>query len=55
MMNIAAVSNKEGNVMAIMPHPERAIWQRQVPEQKNLDKKTNSIKIFESMKRYIKK
>jgi len=55
MMNIAAISNKEGNVMAIMPHPERAIWQRQHPELKKRDKLTNSIKIFESMKRYIKK
>jgi len=31
MDNIAAVSNKEGNVLALMPHPERANWARQVP------------------------
>jgi len=30
--NIAGVSNKEGNVLAMMPHPERATWLRQVPE-----------------------
>jgi len=30
--NIAGVSNKEGNVLALMPHPERATWLRQVPE-----------------------
>jgi|TARA_Y100000031_G_C8159755_1_gene356370 phosphoribosylformylglycinamidine synthase len=52
-MNIAAISNKEGNVMAMMPHPERAIWQRQIPNSKKMDKLTNNIKIFESMRKYI--
>jgi len=52
--NIAAISNKLGNIMAIMPHPERASWQRQIPTAiKKLDIKTNAIKIFESMKKYI--
>ena len=55
MLNIAAISNKEGNVMAMMPHPERAIWKRQLPNDKKIDEKTNSIKIFESMKKSIKK
>ncbi len=53
MLNIAAISNKKGNVMAIMPHPERAIWKRQIPENDKIDQKTNNIKIFESMKNYI--
>ena len=53
MLNIAALSNARGNVMAIMPHPERAIWQRQVPNIRKTDKLTNNIKIFESMKKYI--
>lgn len=39
MKNIAAVSNKAGNVMAMMPHPERT---------------TNGDAIFESMRDYIK-
>ncbi|MBD3348696.1 MAG: phosphoribosylformylglycinamidine synthase I [Candidatus Eisenbacteria bacterium] len=30
--NLAAVSNPEGNVVAMMPHPERAAWLSQVPE-----------------------
>jgi len=54
MLNIAAISNRGGNVMAMMPHPERAIWNRQVPNSKKTDEKTNNIMIFESMKRYIK-
>lgn len=54
-LNIAAISNKEGNVLGIMPHPERAIFQRQVPGSKKTDQKTNNLKIFESMKRYISK
>jgi phosphoribosylformylglycinamidine synthase I len=29
---IAGVSNRDGNVLAMMPHPERATWLRQVPE-----------------------
>lgn len=53
MLNIAAICNKKGNVMAIMPHPERAVWKRQLPEEKKNDTKTNSLKIFESMKKYI--
>jgi phosphoribosylformylglycinamidine synthase I len=30
--NIAGVCNPGGNVLAMMPHPERATWLRQVPE-----------------------
>ncbi len=30
--NMAGVCNPEGNVLAMMPHPERASWLRQVPE-----------------------
>ena len=30
--SIAGVCNREGNVLALMPHPERATWLRQVPE-----------------------
>jgi len=30
--DIAAVSNPEGNVVAMMPHPERSAWLFQVPE-----------------------
>ena len=33
VMNIAGVCNREGNVLAMMPHPERAAWLRQVPEE----------------------
>ncbi len=29
--NIAGMTNPAGNVLAIMPHPERAAWQHQVP------------------------
>lgn len=31
LANIAAICNPEGNVMAIMPHPERASFVRQLP------------------------
>jgi len=38
LANIAAISNKQGNVMAIMPHPERT---------------TNGDPIFQSMRDYV--
>jgi phosphoribosylformylglycinamidine synthase subunit PurQ / glutaminase len=51
--NIAAISNKEGNVMAIMPHPERASYNWQVPDFERNNKKTSCFKVFESMKKYM--
>jgi phosphoribosylformylglycinamidine synthase I len=51
--SIAAVSNKEGNVMAIMPHPERASFNWQIPNAVKNNGKASGIKIFESMKKYI--
>jgi len=32
MLSAAAISNRAGNVMAMMPHPERASWLKQVPD-----------------------
>jgi phosphoribosylformylglycinamidine synthase len=32
LLSAAAISNRKGNVMAIMPHPERAAWIMQVPD-----------------------
>jgi phosphoribosylformylglycinamidine synthase len=32
LFQAAGITNLEGNVLAIMPHPERASWLRQVPE-----------------------
>ena len=32
MESMAGVCNRKGNVLAMMPHPERATWLRQVPE-----------------------
>lgn len=54
----AAICNKEGNVMSIMPHPERATWNRQLPyyenhEFKDAEAATPARKIFESIKKYI--
>lgn len=53
-LNIAAISNKEGNIMAIMPHPERASYNWQLPDLIKSSNRANAIKIFESMKKYIK-
>ena len=64
MYNIAAICNKKGNVMAIMPHPERASFIRQLPdttELKNrfignfraLEDPAPAMNIFVSMKKYV--
>ena len=62
--NIAAICNRKGNVMAIMPHPERASFIRQLPDITALkNSASGSIsamesaapagKMFSSMKKYI--
>lgn len=62
--NIAAICNKRGNVMAIMPHPERASFIRQLPdtiELKNkfmgnitaLEDTAPAMNVFVSMKKYV--
>ena len=64
MYNIAAICNKKGNVMAIMPHPERASFVRQLPDiidlknnaigsQIQMSKSTPAHNIFISMKKCI--
>ncbi len=58
MYNIAAISNPKGNVLAIMPHPERASFRRQLVEKgyssfEEAESLTNAIKIFQGMKKYI--
>ena len=64
MYNIAAICNKKGNVMAIMPHPERASFIRQLPDYVELKNKfignvqamedpAPAMNVFVSMKKYI--
>ena len=64
MYNIAAICSKKGNVMAIMPHPERASFVRQLPDITELKNKASASiaetekpaparKIFDSIKIYI--
>ena len=31
MLQAAGITNRAGNILAFMPHPERASWLRQVP------------------------
>ena len=62
--NIAAICNKKGNVIAIMPHPERASFIRQLPDTTELKNKfagnitamedpAPAMNVFVSMKKYI--
>ena len=55
LINIAGVCNKKGNVLAMMPHPERASWMHQVPEVHFKGEESGpGIKIFESIREYLK-
>ncbi|MBI2657667.1 phosphoribosylformylglycinamidine synthase I [Candidatus Woesearchaeota archaeon] len=61
--NIAAICSKKGNVMAIMPHPERSSFIRQLPDITELKNKSAgnlqamesaapAMSLFKSMKKY---
>ncbi|MDO8481213.1 MAG: phosphoribosylformylglycinamidine synthase I [Nanoarchaeota archaeon] len=58
--NIAAVSNVKGNVLAIMPHPERAFFKHQLKE-KHMANYGDAMtlapaaKLFESMRESLKR
>ncbi|MEM3400298.1 MAG: phosphoribosylformylglycinamidine synthase I [Candidatus Micrarchaeia archaeon] len=52
LSNIAAVCNPKGNVMAIMPHPERAFHPWQTPY--FVEKKGMGRKLFESLAAFLK-
>jgi phosphoribosylformylglycinamidine synthase len=55
--NIAGICNPEGNVLGMMPHPERAFFAWQLPPHDPRKHQIGAVgpgrKIFESMKRYI--
>lgn len=56
LYNIAAISNREGNVLAMMPHPERATFFYQIPHSIS-GRKDRSLapaaKIFLSLKKHF--
>jgi phosphoribosylformylglycinamidine synthase I len=55
LINIAGVCNERGNVLAMMPHPERASWMHQVPGcQGRGEESSPGRKIFESIREYLK-
>lgn len=55
LINIAGIVNKKGNVLAMMPHPERAAWMRQVPGlHKKGEEDGPGSRIFQSIKEYLK-
>ena len=55
--SIAAICNTEGNVLGMMPHPERAFFAWQLPSfdprKQRPDEPGPGRRVFESMKRYI--
>lgn len=55
MENIAGICNKEGNVLAMMPHPERATWKHQMPNTKKSEDLGPGAKIFRSIRGYLEK
>ncbi|MBI5388927.1 phosphoribosylformylglycinamidine synthase I [Candidatus Woesearchaeota archaeon] len=58
VLNAAAICNKEGNVMAMMPHPEVASFNKQLPyfeghSFEECEQLAPAHLIFQSMKKYI--
>ncbi len=55
--SIAAICNEQGNVLGMMPHPERAFFAWQLPafdpRKQRTDEPGPGRRVFESMKRYI--
>jgi len=55
--SIAAICNERGNVLGMMPHPERAFFAWQLPafdpRKQRTDEPGPGRRVFESMKRYI--
>lgn len=51
--SVACISNKEGNVVGMMPHPERASWPEQLPDYLRGSEPT-AKKVFESLKEWLK-
>jgi len=55
--SIAAICNEQGNILGMMPHPERAFFAWQLPafdaRKQRPDEPGPGRKVFESMKRYI--
>ncbi len=59
MRHIAGITNQKGNVLALMPHPERALFEKQRPGKTMRSSEeafslTKASKIFKSMGDYIK-
>jgi phosphoribosylformylglycinamidine synthase len=54
ILDIAGICNEHGNVMGLMPHPERAVYAWQLPE-KIGDGYADGFPIFREMISYIKK
>jgi len=57
VQNIAGIANKRGNVLAMMPHPERASFGKQLKtcmdSFEDGEAFAPAVKIFESMKKYL--
>ena len=52
--NIAGICNSKGNVLAMMPHPERCTWLKQVPGKHAYGEEAGPGRaIFESIKEFL--
>jgi len=50
---IAGICNEAGNILSMMPHPERSSWMHQVPGEPNSMEAGPCRVIFENMKKYM--
>jgi phosphoribosylformylglycinamidine synthase len=54
-MNIAGLSNRAGNVLGLMPHPEDHIFGWQHPRQHRGESGLSGLRLFENGIKYIKR
>jgi len=57
MFDIAGICNEDGNVLGLMPHPERAVYDWQLPDYTSVRRYSgyaDGWRIFKSMIEYIK-
>lgn len=54
MYNIAGITNPKGNVLGMMPHPERAVYPNHRPDYYSTHRKTEGLKLFQGIYEYVR-
>ena len=55
LYDITGICNPEGNVLGMMPHPERALYNWQLPDWEVAEGYADGYFVFKSIAKYLKK